>query len=433
MRGRALAAGLMLGAASLAPIHAHASDQSGQGGTLPHGGSYIIYRNPTIGAAAIDLWFRAPGAGYDNSSPGISRLAATAVAAAPLESGKSLATFVRSLGGRLTINVYPDIVGVGVIVPADSARRAVAAITSAYFAPSIDDNALKTAQRDLAVLGVQKRYSSDEVLHDQLFARIFSDGSAHFPPIPSTVPEITKIPLAQVTSFAKRAFRSGNATLTLTGNVDPNSVAAVTAGSGGNPDAPIDSTLASSPQPVSVVPATVGGIGMAWVGPAIADEKTATAMDFLADYLFRDETGLVNKGLDPASGNYVSGQFITLHHPGVMLVTIGGKKSSEVQQRVTDALTKLQQPLDSATFAAAREAFLYHLASDTQLPEEQADNLGWYASEGNPGYAPSDPQSSYWTIARALDPGFVASVVRQYLSHPVTVQLQVTESKESSS
>ena len=433
MRVSALAAAVMLGVASLAPMYAGAADQSGQGGTLPHGGSYIIYRNSTIGAAAIDLWFRAPGAGYDNSSPGISRLAATAVAAAPLESGKSFATFIRGMGGRLTINVYPDIVGIGVVVPSDSARRAVAALTSAYFNPSIDDNALKTAQRDLAVLGVQKRYSSDEVLHDQLFARIFSNGSEHYPPIPSTVPEITKIPLAQVSTFARRAFRSGNGTLTLTGNVDPSWVGAVTAGSDGNADAPIDSTLATSPETDSVVPATVGGIGMAWVGPSIADEKTSTAMDFVADYLFRDDTGLVNKGLDPASGDYVSGQFITLHHPGIMLVTIGGKKSTSVQQRVIDELNKLQQPLDAATFAAAREAFLYHLASDTQLPEEQADNLGWYASEGNPGYAPSDPQSSYWTIARALDPAFVASVVRQYLAHPVTVQLQVTESKESSS
>ncbi len=116
-----------------------------------------------------------------------------------------------------------------------------------------------------------------------------------------------------------------------------------------------------------------------------------------------------------------------------MLVTIGGKKSADLQRRVMDELAKLQQPLDARTFAAAREAFLYHLASDTQLPEQQADNLGWYASEGNAAYAPSDPQSTYWNLARSLDPGFVASVVRQYLAHPVVVQLQATESKESSS
>ncbi len=432
MKRRALVAALAL-TVSLAPLAAPAAEQSGQSGTLPHGGSYIIYRDTALGNAAIDLWFRAPGAGYDNASPGISRLAATAVAAAPLESGKSLVTFVRGLGGRLTINVYPDIVGVSVVVPADAARRAIAAITSAYFSPTVDDNALKAAQRDVAVLGVQKRYSFDQLLHDQLFERIFTGGAAHYPPIPNAVPDITKISLAQVTGFAHRAFRSGNATLTLTGNVDPVFVAAVTAGSGGNSDAPIDSVVASSPPAQSVVPATVPGVGMAWVGPAIADERSATAMDFIADYLFREDTGLLSKGLDPTSDDFVNGQFITLHHPGVMLVTVGGKKTADLQRRVMDTLAKLQQPLDANTFGAAREAFLYHLASDTQLPEQQADNLGWYASEGNAAYAPSDPQSTYWNLARSLDPGFVASVVRQYLAHPVVVQLQATESKESSS
>ncbi len=298
MKQGALVAALALAAVSLAPFPAPAADQSGQSGTLPHGGSYIIYRDVTIGNAAIDLWFRAPGAGYDNSSPGISRLAVTAVAAAPLESGKSLLSFVRGLGGRLTINVYPDIVGVSAIVPADAARRAVAAMTSAYFSPAIDDNALKSAQRDLAVLGVQKRYSFDQLLHDQLFERIFASGAAHYPPIPNTVPDITKIPLADVTSFAHRAFRSGNATLTLTGNIDPSFVGAVTAGNGGGGDAPIDSVVATSPPAQSVVPSTVPGVGMAWVGPAIADERSATAMDFIADYLFREDTGVFSKAVD---------------------------------------------------------------------------------------------------------------------------------------
>ncbi len=431
MTGRAYAAGLMLFAVSLVPLHAPAADQMQQTGTLPHGGSYVLYRDTTIGTAAIDLWFRAPGAGYDNAAPGISRLAATAVAAAPLESGKSLVAFVRGLGGRLTINAYPDIIGIGIIVPSNNARRVIAGLTSAYFAPSLDEASLKTAQRDLAVLGVQKRYSSDQLLHDTLFAQIFSSGAAHFPPVPDGVADITRITLAQANAFAHRAFRSGNATLTLSGNIDASAVGGVTAGAGGNADAPIDSTVAD-PLSGSTVQAAVPGTGLAWLGPSISDEKTATAMDFIADYLFRDETGVISKSIDPASDSYVIGQFITLHRPGVMLVTIGGTKSSVVQQHVLSVLEKMQQPMDATTFAAAREAFLYHLASDTQLPEEQADNFGWYASEGNASYAPSDPQSSYWNVARSLDPGFVASVVRQYLVHPVVVQLQAT-SKESAS
>lgn len=429
MRARAYAAGLMLVAASLVPVHATAADESPVRGTLPHGGSYIVHRDNTIGIAAIDLWFRAPGAGYDNASPGISRLAATAAAAAPLESGKSLVAFVRSLGGRMTISAYPDLIGISAVVPTQSARRAVAAITSAYFAPVLDENALKTAQRDMAVLAVQKRFSSDQLLHDALFASLFAQGAAHYPPLPSAIPDITKIDLNEITEFAKRAFRSGNATLTLTGNIDSAVTDAVTAGTPGSADAPIDSSVAR-PLPASQsISGAVSGTGLAWVGPGIADQKSATALDFVADYLFRDGTGIVAKTFDPAGDSYVSAQFITLHDPGIMLVTIGGADDLKVKARVQDAIEKMTQPLDALTFAAAREAFLFHLASDTQNPQEQADNLGWYASEGDGLYAPSEEASSYWKIAVSLDPAFVASVVRRYLDHPVSIDLQVPETK----
>ncbi|HEV7178777.1 MAG TPA: hypothetical protein VGN11_02835 [Candidatus Baltobacteraceae bacterium] len=433
MNARPFAVGLMLLAASLAPVYAPAADQVPRSGTLPHGGSYVLSTDTTIAAAAIDLWFRAPGAGYDDALPGIARLAATAVASAPLESGKSLVALVRSAGGRLSINAYPDIVGISVIVPATAARRIVAAITSAYFAPSFDDNALKVAQRDMAVLGVQKRYSSDQLLHDDLFATIFSEGPAHYPSIPMAVSDLTKVSLSDATTFAKRAFRSGNATLTLTGNIDASVVGAVTAGSGGSMDAPHQSQPAPSPLARATAAAAVSGTGIAWVGPAIADERSATAMDFIADYLFRDDTGLVSASVDSPE-SYVSGQFITLHDPGVMLVTVGGDKASDATQRVLDAVAKMEQPLDAAAFAAAREAFLYHLASDTQLPQQQADNLGWYATEGNLPYAPSTADSAYWSAARSLDPAFVASIAKRYLGHPVVVQLQpATPTKESAS
>ena len=85
----------------LAPFVSSASAQSG--GALPHGGSYMIFPDSTLAQSAIDLWFRAPGAGYDDAAPGISRLSATAAAAAKLESGATLAEFVKRVGGRLNI------------------------------------------------------------------------------------------------------------------------------------------------------------------------------------------------------------------------------------------------------------------------------------------------------------------------------------------
>ncbi len=262
---------------------------------LPRGGSYVLDPDPTVGSAAIGLWFRAPGAGYDNATPGISNLAATAAAVAPLASGKSLYALVHTVGGELNIQVYPDIIGIAAVVPATSARRIVAAMTAAYFAPSVDDTAVKTARANAAVLGVQERYESDATLHDLLFGQIFANGPEHYPPLPTSVAQLTSISTAQVSDFAKRAFRAENGVLTLTGNVDASSVAAVTDGSGsGSMDRPIDSTLAPAPASATSTGA-VDGVGLAWIGPPIADEKAATALDFVADYLFREQTGVVER------------------------------------------------------------------------------------------------------------------------------------------
>jgi predicted Zn-dependent peptidase len=427
------AAALLFGALLLcaAPCNATESLQQQQQGTLPRGGSYVIDPDPTIAAAAVDLWFRAPAAGYDDASPGIARLAATAAAAAPLASGKSLVALVHSVGGALNIEVYPDIVGVGAVVPATAARQVIAAMTAAYFAPAIDDSAVKTAQRDAAVLAVQQRYSSDQTLHDLLFARIFADGPAHYPPLPDSIASITHITPAAVTAFAKRAFRSGNAVLSVSGNVDPSSIDAVTDGNGGSMDPPYSSSLANA-SGATTVSGAVDGIGLAWVGPTIADERAATALDFVADYLFRDGSGVVSKAVDALKGStYLTGQFVTLHGPGVMLVTISGDSAASAKQQVLHALERLRTPLDPAAFEAARNAFLYHIAADTQTPSERADNLGWYTVEGAQSYAPGSAGGAYAKSARSLDPGYVASIVRRYLASPVVVNL-VTP-KESAS
>ncbi|MBV9332421.1 MAG: insulinase family protein [Candidatus Eremiobacteraeota bacterium] len=425
MIARATLAAATLGVASLflVPVPSHAAMMQ-QLGALPRGGSYVLDPDPTVDTAAIGLWFRAPGAGYDNTTPGISDLAATAAAVTPLASGRSLYELVHTLGGNLNIEVYPDIVGIAAAVPASAARRVVAAMTAAYFVPTIDEKALKTARANAAVLGVQERYEADSTLHDLLFKQIFAAGPAHYPTLPTSVAQITSLSAEQVSAFAKRAFRAENSVLTLSGNVDQTSVTAVTDGNGsGAMDPPYDSPLTSAPVSATAT-GSVDGVGLAWIGPPISDEKAATALDFVADYLFRDQTGVVMKALDRAKSDaLVVGQFITLHDPGVMVVTIGGDEEKQAERRVLDALTALQQPLDARTFEAAREAFLYHVASDTQTPQERADNLGWYSTEGNLSYAPGIANGNYERNVRALDPQFVAGVVRRYLNKPIVVDL----------
>ena len=176
---------------------------------LPRGGSYVLDPDPTVDSAAIGLWFRAPAAGFDNATPGISNLAATAAAVAPLASGKSLYALIHTLGGELNIEVYPDIVGIAAVVPASAARRIVAGMTAAYFAPTLDDTAVKTARANAAVLGVQQRYESDATLHDLLFKQIFAGGPAHYPPLPDSVAQLTSISTAQAGSLREARVSRG--------------------------------------------------------------------------------------------------------------------------------------------------------------------------------------------------------------------------------
>ena len=126
------------------------------------------------------------------------------------------------------------------------------------------------------------------------------------------------------------------------------------------------------------------------------------------------------------------GQFVTLHDPGVMVVTIGGDHEKQTEQKVLAALGQLAQPMDPQTFDAAREAFLYHVATDTQTPQERADNLGWYTVEGNLQYAPGIADGNYAKAARDLDPQYVADVVRRYLHNPVVVDLVAASPQKES-
>ncbi len=401
-----------------------------QTGTLSGGETYIVRRNVTVPTAAIELWYRAPGAGYDNAAPGISRLAIAAIAASAPEHGTSLAELVTRIGGTLSFNVYPDIAMVGVSVPSWQVPAAIRALTSAYFTQSITDSGLKAAVRDSAIAAAETRFDSDRLLQDALFEHLFSAGPAHYPPTPYTAQDFAKLSKSDVQAFAARAFRRSNAIVALTGSVAAQWASYVApasaAQSGARADAPFDSTVSAAPVNVTQS-AQVGGVGFAWLGPPIADTRAATAMDFIADYLFDADHGTVARALRRSdSPALAGGQFITLHDPGVLLVTLAGGSNQALRAAVGDGVATMQQPLDAQTFAAARNAFEYHILSQSQTPVSRADNFGWYAAEGNAGYAPGDASATYIKAAESLDPGYVAQIARKYLQHPAVVQLLST-------
>ncbi|HET9095369.1 MAG TPA: insulinase family protein [Candidatus Baltobacteraceae bacterium] len=422
---------------SLFAFHAPAANAQSAGfessGPLPGGGTYIMRRELLAQTTAMELWFRAPAAGENGESPGISRLAITALAASRAPHGSSLAELVNRFGGSLTISVYPDIAMVGASVPSSDAAQVLRALTAAYFSPAITTEGVQAALRDCALAAAESRFDTERVMQDALFAELFTSGPAHFAPTPSTASDFTKISQAQLRAFAQRAFRQNNAVLSLAGSVDAKLLTAVRGGNAGAPaDTPFDSVVAAAPGSTTKSGST-SGIGYAWAGPPIADAKAATALDFIADYLFDPDHGTLARAIHNASaGTFVNGQFITLHDPGVLLLTVSGANTPQLRRQITDAISSVQQPMDAASFEAARKAFEYHILSQSQTPTGRADNFGWYAVEGDGAYAPGAASGEYLRAVESLDPAFVAQAARTYLQHPAIVQLISSEQKGTS-
>jgi len=399
-------------------------------GKLPAGGTYVVSPSPALPVAAIALWFRAPQTGFaPAATPGMARVAANAVTASVPITGTTLGQLVSRAGGRIGVATYPNSVSISAIVPAASAAQIVRAMTASFFTPVLTQAGLQTAQKDVTNEAQIHLFALDDQLQDALQAQLFSDGPAKYPALP-TVEGASAFTLDAVKSFAMRAFRPQNAVLVITGAVDAHIVDAAVPGrtEGAAQEAVLTETPVPAPSPFEKT-ASAAGFGLAWRGPPISADREATAMDFVADYLFRPDTGTLARKF-AASPSSVSGKFVTYHDPGVFLVTLSGGDVNAVRAVVSDAIAALQKPLDAAAFARARDGFVYHIRSDLQTPSELADNFGWYAVEGNPDYAPGAGgfNGTYFRDARELTPEFVAATVGKYLG---TASATVTFSQKS--
>lgn len=405
-------------------------------GRLPEGGTVIV--RPTQGApvAAVELWYRAPSTGFGAKPlPALARLAAQAVAGSKPLVGQTLGQTVAAVGGRLAITVYSDSVAISAVVPASAARTIVKAMTTAFFAPVATDEGFRAAQRDVSQEAFISTFDAETAVRDAVFGALFTAGPQHYPSL-GVPKDITNISFGDVKAFATRAFRSPNATLVVSGAVGGDIATAAVAGRptelGDVAEAVSAPTLATAIAPVSKTFVQNSG-GYGWAGPPIADQRAATAMDFIADYLFRIEDGVVSKAVARRSPqSLLVGQFITLHDPGVMFVAFAGNDTAVVRGLVDEGLATVRKPISAAAFANAVESFKYHLLSDLQTPTQQADNYGWYSVEGSAAYAPgaNGENGAYFTAASSLTPEFVASVAEKYLGKtPVVVTLAPEEKK----
>jgi predicted Zn-dependent peptidase len=422
---------LLPAAAAAPPVPANLTS-----GALAGGGQYVISHSEIAPVAAIALWYRAPSSGFEAAGvPGLGRLAAATVAGSAPITGTPLGRYISELGGRIAISTYPDSVAISALVPAENAANVVHAMTVSFFAPVVTADGLKLAQRDVGEEAFFRQFNSEQTIDDALVSALFSDGPAHFPSL-GTSADVSKITLDTVKAYAERAFRPSNAVLIVTGAVDASVVASAVPGhvdAAAHPEPPATAHFVAQPQPVATSGAETGQ-GLGWIGPAIKSEREATALDFISDYLFRPETGVVQRAIAGTKAT-VSGKFVTYHDPGVLLVTISGGDETAARTFVDDGLAAVRKPLDKGTFGAARDAFLYHMLSDIETPGGLADTLGWYTVEGNQGYAPGlgGAGSRYFGIASSLTPAFVAATVNKYLGRPGAVVAVEAKKAENTS
>ena len=400
-----------------------AQDAGAQTGTLPSGVAYEVRPDPAQPAAAVALWYRAPAAGFDGTPlPGLSRLAATTVAGSTPITGTPLGQLIVRFGGRLAVSAYPDSVSITALVPPDHVAQTVRAMTADYFAPVITADGLRLAQGDAGETLVLRSFEPDAI-EDALGGALFADGPLH-EGILGNADGLAAVRLERVRAYAERAFRPANAILVLAGNVDRTVL---------NEVASRDGATATTPEPAATQTAqaaaaplhrdgNIAGTGLGWVGPPIADEAAATALDFAADALFAPRTGTAQRALGTRKAA-VSGKFVTYRNPGVFLVTITGADADAARPIVEKAIADAAKPMAPGAFAAARAGFVYRLLSQMETPSDLADVYGWYAVEGAPAYAPADSGSGgrYFAAAAKLTPASVAAAVAKYLGQPPAV------------
>jgi zinc protease len=395
-------------------------------GTLPGGAAYEIRPDPAQSGAAVALWYRAPAGGFDApAAPGLSRLAATTVSASAPVSGTPLLQLVERFGGRLSVAAYPDSVAITALVPPDRVAQTVRAMTSDFFAPVVTAPGFAVAQRDVGEDALLRSVEPDAI-EDALGAALFASGPFHDGTLPTA--KLGDVKVERVRAFAERAFRPANAILILAGNVDAAALASVAARSGDTSSSAPEQ--AATPAPAARTAETeplrrtglIDGTGLGWLGPPITDERTATALDFLADALFAPKTGTIARALGGRKAT-VTGKFVTYRDPGVFLVTITGDEAAAARPIVEKAIAAAATPMGATAFDAARAGFVYRLLAAMDTPAEVADTYGWYAVEGAPAYAPAEGglQGRYFSHASALTPASVAQAAARFLGAPPAV------------
>jgi predicted Zn-dependent peptidase len=399
---------------------------------LPDGLTTVVRHATGSGAVAVEVWIRCPADGWSGSQPGIARLTALSTIAAK-SGGANLRDIVQALGGQLQVSVFQTATEIAVVAPAPSAWAVQDELIRHIFYPLLDVNAFDDARTHLAAEQAAVGQSTLETLRDQVFASLFASGPMHDSTYGDAA-SLKAVTLVEVRDFAARSYVSANAAVVTLGDVDATALTGRLSAAAlpqSSPSLiPLSPTQSAPVQPIAVAStmADVPGVALAWTGPPISDQRAATAMDFLSDYLADASAGVFAKAVDRATaGATLSGQFVTLENPGIFYVTVSGDgvDPAAMQQTLRDALAPvLRGSLPRDTFAAALAAYETRLLRQMDSAQGLADNYGWYFAQEAPAYAPSATDAAmsgpYFANAASLTPDFVRDVARKYLGDTPT-------------
>lgn len=445
---RSVLAALSLAVAIAVPAVASASASQLSGaldssGRRADGLTYRVIGGGASPTEAIEVWLRCPADGYDGKRPGIARLAALSIVESKAH-GFSLRDIARDNGGLVTVQVFPAATEIGIVVPAYLAGPAQAALLADVFQPALEDAAFKNGKVRLAEELALATAEPDNALRERLFNVMFSDGP-YADSTYGTAAQIASATLADAQTFIGQAYRPERAIaasagldasdalgeIATSGTMINRSVPALTlAGAGDVPSSTLRAAYAPATLPAGVTHG-VSAVALGWPGPPITDQRAATAMDFLSDYLMGDPMGTVTQALKSAQPDaQFDGQFITLENPGIMFAGVWGSDIDR-QAAVTAIRAAVKRvvdaPLSDAEFAQAALAYRTRLLHDMSSPQSLADNLGWYFAQGAPAYTPvalTVGSGDYVTSADSLTAGYVHDIARRYLSaEPAVVAL----------
>jgi predicted Zn-dependent peptidase len=392
-------------------------------------GLTLVARKATASpTAAIEIWIKCPSNGYGAARPGLARLTALAIVEEK-SGGPSLREEARRSGAQVAISVYNESTEIAMLAPAYLSPELLDKLLSRALHPHLDQAAFEAARQRLAAQQVASMDMADQVLRDTLFARLFISGPMHDSSFgdPKT---LTGLTLDDISSFAARAYVPAQEIIVTVGDVDESDVAkriaAAAPPAGATQTMPESKIAPYNDTPLSLTRESInaGGVALGWVGPPIADERAATAMDFLSDYLAHPTEGVVSKVVSGADATTAfTGQFVTLRNPGVFYVTASGEKLDPLitSALIRDAVnTALRQQLSKEDFERARASFVTHLLRDMQTSQGIADNYGWYFAQGALTYSPSATDTAlsgdYFQQVASLSPDYVFSIARRYLT-----------------